>query len=179
MPFPEKTKPQVTAGLFKDPANDDKQKHTTLSASPGHKVSNSLFAGADIHGSLSVLRAHSSVHGPVPCTHVQPQPLIFLAMERSSSLQVRLFFLPHTLWASHPPSHAGQLAPSMLTCFLQACTAFPTNTALCVHPKVSTSASRPGAGAIAVLHTRDMWLLPLACLETPCKRQTGQQRWGA
>lgn len=125
MPFPAKTKPQVTAGLCKDPANDYKQKHTTLSTSAGREVSNNLFTGADIHGSLSFLRARSSTHGPVPFSHIQPQPLIFLAMEMSSLLQLWLFFLPRTLRASRPPSHTGQLAPSVLTCLLQTCTFFP------------------------------------------------------
>ncbi|EOB02733.1 hypothetical protein Anapl_01605 [Anas platyrhynchos] len=112
VPFPERTKPQVTAGLCKDPANDDKQKHTTLSASPGHKVSNSLFAGADIHGSLSVLRARSSARGPVPCTHVQPQPLIFLATERSSSLQMTA---PPSCCAPQAPTSKEQDAPRSST----------------------------------------------------------------
>lgn len=155
MPFPEKIRHQVTVSSCKDPANGYKQKYTVQPASRGCEVSSILFTRADIYSSFilpwrSLLKTWPSTIPPHPAQATQ-----LLSHKTNNVLQLWLTFLLHVIWANLLPSHAQQLAPSGLTCFLRTFWGlhqFSTNTALCLCPEVSRSAScwGWGAGAIAL-----------------------------
>lgn len=181
VPFTVKIKLQATGSLCKDPANGYKQKYTALSASRGCRVSNILFTRADIYGSFS-LPWRSLLKLWPSAIHPHPAQATHLPGHKTNTvLQLWLAFLLHVIWANLSPSHAEQLAPSRLTCFLRTFWGlhqFSTNAALCLCPEVSRSASHWGwgAGAIALLYMRCIWLLSLVWLGTLCKRELEQWR---
>lgn len=130
----------------------------TLHHKPARKgcgISSIFFTKADIYGSFSLpwrslLKAWPSAIHPHPA-----QATHLLGHKTNNVLQLWLAFLLCIIWANLLPSHAQQLAPSRLTCFLRTFWGlhrFSTNTALCLCPKVSRSAScwGWGAGAIAL-----------------------------
>lgn len=152
-------KMQLKGNLCKDSANGYKQQHAALWASWGCWVSNILLPRPDIHSSFSLPRR--SPHKTRPSTvHPHPaQAAHLLGCKTNNVLQLWLAFLLCLVWASLLPSHAEQLAPSGLTHFLRTFWGlhqFSTNTALCLCPEVSRSASCWGWGAraIGLLHTR-------------------------
>jgi len=122
---------------------------------------------ADFYGSFSLpwrslLKMWPSAIHPHPA-----QATRLLSHKTNNVLQLWLAFPLRFIWANLSPSHAEQLAPSGLTCFLRTFWGlhqFSTNTAFCLCPEVSRSAScwGWGTGAIALhkMHLAPVFGLP-------------------